>query len=387
MAPAPQPEIKISETPAYWVHEVENYPSPVAQFRMAQLVDYDLRLTDPARTVYRFMIGWYMRDIGDALASVRHIVRVMRGRAPEGARHLSRSAVQRAVTLLIETGWLVRVFTGKGRAGSRYVPVVNVLELAAQGTLPMAEIDSVPPHRDTNAASVASHSTGTHVSHSTGTLSDLASRPTGTKTLLHDTGTKTRVHVVIDNNSAPVAAGLSAAAPDAGFERLVAAYDKPGDNLAKARAVFDDIDPDARELERMVRAAESWKRTATGKRMSLERWLREKRWLTGQEFVNDRRETHRWPSCVVTKIKSLGGDFDGAKIWFRDRDGTQQMQVLDYDEFCDLSEACAAHRPALLFGKLSDDLHEFVGARFQIDENSGHFAVFLNENNTEEKAA
>lgn len=123
---------------------------------MSQLIDYDLRLTDPARIVYRFLIGWYMRSNGDALASVRHIVTTMRTRAPDGARHLSRSAVQRAIILLIETGWLVRRFTGKGRSGSRYVPVLNVLELAAQGSLPSVEIDSVPLYRDTNEESVAS---------------------------------------------------------------------------------------------------------------------------------------------------------------------------------------------------------------------------------------
>lgn len=205
-----------SSTRAYWTYKLDNATGPVAQFRMAQLIDYDRRLTEPARMVYRFMIGWYMHaKHGDALASVRHIVSTMRGRAPDGARHLSRSAVQRAIILLIESGWLVRTYTGRGRGGSRYVPVLNVLELASQGTLPEAESRSVPEHRDTTDISLASHFTGTALSHSTGTLIDLASHSTGTKTLLLDPSTDGVTEREIDHRpptAPPLADGLAATA-------------------------------------------------------------------------------------------------------------------------------------------------------------------------------
>ena len=98
-----------TETPAtsrsYWTHGVDEYPGPVAQFRMSQLVDYDQRLTEPARTTYRFLIGWYMQTRGDALASVRHIVETMQKRAPEGARHLSHLVFPLAVTVYSCTQW------------------------------------------------------------------------------------------------------------------------------------------------------------------------------------------------------------------------------------------------------------------------------------------
>ncbi|MGO4508185.1 hypothetical protein BjapCC829_26680 [Bradyrhizobium barranii] len=264
---------------------------------MAQLVDYDLRLTDPARTVYRFMIGWYMHaKHGDALASVRHIVKTMRGRAPDGARHLSRSAVQRAIVLLIECGWLVRTYTGKGRGGSRYVPVLNVLELAAQGTLPL----SVPDHRDATEISLASHSTGTVVSHSTGTQSEIASQITGTKTLLLDPATDGSTEREIDPaapTAPPLADGLAATAAGGTavdertgtpadtrptFEALWRAY-AHAKGKKEAKAAWDAL-PAEVDRPAVIQAAAAWKASwaAQGKpnapRYTLARWLKDERY-------------------------------------------------------------------------------------------------------------
>ena len=93
-------------SPAYWMHNIKPFPDPVTQFRMAQLVDFDGRLNEPARVVYRFIIGWYMDRYGDALASVRTIEETMRGRLPIG-KSPSRSAIDRSLKLLIKHGWLV----------------------------------------------------------------------------------------------------------------------------------------------------------------------------------------------------------------------------------------------------------------------------------------
>jgi hypothetical protein len=271
-------QLKPSLTREYWTYNVGDVTGPVAQFRMSQLVDYDLRLTDPARTVYRFLIGWYMRSNGDALASVRHIVAIMRARAPDGARHLSRSAVQRAIVLLIDAGWLVRTHVGKGRGASRFVPVLNVLELATQGTLPSAEKNSVPPYRDTNDGSVASHSTGTDVSHSTGTLEALASHSSGTKTLLPDPRTDAETGKE-DNDCAPPADGLSATAvAQEGFDELYVTYGVKKDKTA-ARHAYEKLAPDAGLHARMVEAASAWRQAAGGiERMHLARWIREERY-------------------------------------------------------------------------------------------------------------
>jgi len=329
-------------TVAYWTHRVDAFPGPVAQFRMAQLIDFDTRLYETARVVYRFLVGWYHDDFGDALLSQRHVAKVMKQRAPEGSEVPTRSAVQRAIIALMETGWVARTSKGrgKGKGASRYVPVINVLDLASQGIFPRPAHDIGPVE---------------------------PAHANGPKTRLPEPVTRTRLQVV-DNVSAPVAGEPLAAAPADGFERLRAAYDYSDEKPANARRVFRDIAPDANEVEHMIASAASWKRTANGKRMSLERWLREKRWLKDDEFANDNRQTHKWPSCVITRIKPRlsGGDFDGAQIWFRDRDGSAQTRVLDSSGFNWLRQCC--YQNARL-NNPSDDLHEFVGARFQLDEN------------------
>lgn len=256
---------------AYWTHGVDEYPGPVAQFRMSQLVDYDQRLTEPARTTYRFLIGWYMQTRGDALASVRHIVETMQNRAPEGARHLSRSSVQRALDLLIKTGWLSRTHTGNRGGASRYVPVMNVLDLATQGTLPATESLYVPLHRDATDSEIMSHSTGTEVSHPTGTQKPDTSHSTGTKTLLlnpiKESGTCSSNDV-----TGPHAAGGLTAPAAAGFEKIWLAYGKLGSKAAARAEWAKLIDPD---VDHIVARATSWAASARPgqKRMPLEKWL------------------------------------------------------------------------------------------------------------------
>ncbi|PAQ05223.1 hypothetical protein CIT26_30960 [Mesorhizobium temperatum] len=275
---------------------------------MSQLIDYDLRLTDPARIVYRFLIGWYMRSNGDALASVRHIVTTMRSRAPDGARHLSRSAVQRAIILLIEAGWLVRRFTGKGRSGSRYVPVLNVLELAAQGSLPSVEIDSVPLYRDANEESVASHSTGTEVSHSTGTLSDAASHLLGQRPSYINPSTD-GVTCKEDNEcaapSAPLSVGLVATDAETAqgkekksFEELYREYGVRAE-IGAARRAYDELAPEAELHAAMMDSARAWREAAgeSIERMHLRRWTTEQRYLEDPKGERKPRERKPKPAA------------------------------------------------------------------------------------------
>jgi hypothetical protein len=258
-------ETKVAESPAYWTHEVAAFPGPVAQFRMAQLIDLDDRLYENARVVYRFLIGWYHDGYGDALLSMRHVSKVMRARAPEGATILSHSVVQRAVTALLDTGWVVRTHKGrgKGKGASRFMPVLNVLELAGQGKFPE------PSH--SGGTVQPSRSNGTVVSRSNGTVEHEPSHSNGTKTLLLDpvidpgTGNSNEV------TRGDAAAGLAPAAP-AGFERIWNAYGKLG-NKATSRVEWAKlIDPD---VDHIADRASSWAASAHPgrKRMPLEKWL------------------------------------------------------------------------------------------------------------------
>jgi hypothetical protein len=313
-----------SLTRAYWTYKIESMTGPVAQFRMAQLIDYDRRLTDPARTVYRFLIGWYMHaKHGDALASVRHIVATMRSRAPDGARHLSRSAVQRAIILLIECGWLVRTHVGKGRGGSRYVPVLNVLELASQGTLPDAASISVPDHRDATEISLVSHSTGTEVSHSTGTQSAVASHSTGTKTLLLDPSTDGATERENDPRpptAPPFAGGLAAtAAGGSAVEEEERAQTKPTFELLwrtygpekrggkpEARAAWKALPHDT-ELAAVIDAAAAWRESWSAQNNPKAGRYTLAKWLAGERYEQEAPTGYQPKERAKASSKSTNG--------------------------------------------------------------------------------
>lgn len=263
------PETNAGESPSYWTHNVKDFPSPVAQFRMAQLVDFDGRLYDTARTVYRFMVGWYMDDKGDALLSQRHVAKVMKQRAPAGAIVPSRNSVQRAILVLMEKGWVVRTFEGRGRSRSsrsRYVPVANVLELATQGKFPRVAPSNGPAECDIDPA----HANGPRVAHANGPIAPEPAHVAGHQTLLPDSGTNPTTGN--SNVSGPMAAGCLAAPAAAGFEKIWIAYDRLG-NKAAARAEFSKlIDPD---VDHIAARAASWAASARPgrRRMPLEKWL------------------------------------------------------------------------------------------------------------------
>ncbi len=79
----PSPESK-SLSLAYWTMNVTKPTGPVARAKLYELIDFDQRQTENSRFVYRFIVGWYHDEHGDALASVRHIVRAIRSRSPRG---------------------------------------------------------------------------------------------------------------------------------------------------------------------------------------------------------------------------------------------------------------------------------------------------------------
>jgi hypothetical protein len=259
----------ISASRSYWTHAVDAFPSPVAQFRMAQLIDLDDRLYETARIVYRFLVGWYHDGHGDALLSQRHVAKVMKQRAPAGAAVPSRNAVQRAIIALMDAGWVVRTFQGrgKGKGASRYVPVLNVLEIAAQGKFPQPAHATGPVVADDELA----RPNGPVVAHATGPVAPELAHATGPKTLLLDPGTDpgtSNSNVSAD----PALAGLAAATPAAGFERIWNAYGKLGNKRASREAWSALVEPD---VDLIVERAASWAASARPgqKRMPLEKWL------------------------------------------------------------------------------------------------------------------
>lgn len=269
---------KIGASRAYWTHKVDAFPSAVAVTRMAQLIDFDDRLYETARVVYRFMVSWYHTDHGDALLSQRHVAKVMKQRAPDVAAVPSRNAVQRAIMALIETGWVVRSFQGRGRGkgASRYVPVLNVLELAVQGKFPE------PAHANGPVSSGAqlAHANGPVVAHANGPVGPEPAHANGPKTLLPDPATDrvTERETMHDcaAPSAPPAPALTAGPAETaqgGFDELYVTYGVRH-KKADARAAYDKLAPDAEMHRRMVVAAHAWRKAAGDiRRMHLCKWI------------------------------------------------------------------------------------------------------------------
>ncbi|MBO6725558.1 MAG: hypothetical protein JJ911_07860 [Rhizobiaceae bacterium] len=315
-----QPE-KIGETPAYWTNNVKPFPNPVAQFRMAQLIDFDARLYENARIVYRFLCAWYHDGHGDALLSQRHVAKVMKQRAPEGAATLSNRTVGRAIIALMEAGWVARTFKGrgKGRGASRYVPVVNVLELAAQGKFPEPGQYGGPVE--------PGHSNGPPVGHANGPVTPEQGHPNGPKTHLPDPRTDARTGK--GKVSADGGAAASAPAATSGFERIWKAYGKRG-NKTKSREAFGAIvEPDVKHL---AERAASWAASAKPgqNRMPLEKWLAEEKYdeADRRQAKRRREENVKLTEIIPTPprcVAKLAGQIDAAKM--RTEGGTTFVDI------------------------------------------------------------
>lgn len=343
------PATDISESRSYWTHGIKDFPSPVAQFRMAQLIDLDDRLYENARVVYRFLIGWYHDGHGDALLSMRHVSKVMRARAPDGATVLSHSVVQRAVIALMDTGWVVRTYKGrgKGKGASRFMPVFNVLELAGQGKFPEPSHNSGTVDGDGELT----RSNGTVVSHANGTVEPELTRSNGTKTTITDSGTDPRTSNSNDVSRGDAAAGLAPAAP-AGFEKVWLAYGKLG-NKATSRVEWAKlVDPD---VDAIVDRAASWAASAHPgrKRMPLEKWLAAEKYDEADRRVEPKpeikpadrdpanddvpdSEPKRWPvgefigQFVDSKVAEETGELMVTMFFRIDAPGEHFSQVLEH---------------------------------------------------------
>ncbi|MDE5459832.1 hypothetical protein [Bradyrhizobium sp. CSS354] len=251
---------------------------------MSQLVDFDPRLSETARLVYRFLINWYHHEHGDALLSQRHVATVMKKRAPDGAECPSRSAVSRAIILLLETGWVARTYRGRGRnqSASRYIPVFNVLDLAEQGRFPelaqqVGQFDD-PQNRPTRRATTGPVGGPVHAS---------SGPPSGPKTHIPDSGTDPRTGMYQVSASgpdaeAPAVAGIS-------FERIWKAYGRYGNKQASKQAFEGITNPD---VDYIAGRAAAWAASAKPgqRRMPLEKWLASEKYDEADRSVRPRAE-------------------------------------------------------------------------------------------------
>ncbi|RWO03179.1 MAG: hypothetical protein EOS07_35545 [Mesorhizobium sp.] len=382
-------------TKSYWTDGVDDPHSLLGRSKLNELILGHPKVAIRHIVVWSFHLRRAHKDYAwTSLASERFMVEDLRG-AFDGRWGLARQHIRKAHGELVEWKFLALAHKGGGKGdGSRYWPNFDLLEQAAAGrfshdvsiTVPsevVARYGCLQPAIAAGNCGVPSTEPGTTGFPVLGTTGFPVKAPTGNygvpKDITTRSGSKSPDNGSVIDNSTPGAGGPLAAAPGDAFERLFAAYDKPGDDAAKARRALRDINPGADEIERMVAAAVSWKRTSKGGRMSLERWLREKRWLSNDAFANDNRKTHKWPSCVVTHVKPKYDD-DGSMETFyfkyRDRDGLLQTRVLGDFEFSEFRDQVKADRPGVI--DPSKDMHEFIGARFQADDD-GMFSQYTKQ--------
>lgn len=91
------------------------------KFRLMTMLPFDKRLKRRHWAVYGFMLDWYHRKYGDALASVRHIAATLKERDPAGVGFYI-GDVHSALTDLVAWGYLEQQ-KGTGRLASRYIPI------------------------------------------------------------------------------------------------------------------------------------------------------------------------------------------------------------------------------------------------------------------------
>lgn len=253
-----------------------------AKFKLMCRLPYDPRVRRRHVLVFGFIIDWYHSKYGDALASVRHVHRMVQERDPAG-KGLYIGEIHGALADLVSWGYLSQD-KGKGRRASRYIPMWTVLEPSVQES-PNAT-DNVRSVLESPNTSVLNSPNATGCS----VLKSLNEDPS-TMTRSLDPGTWMD-ELDCAAPTAPLSAGLTPADAEAAQEESDTVPNDPAkwfDHLygvygvrkgkAAARRAFDKIAPDRPAFIAMVAAAREWRSAAGG----IDRkWLAT--WLTDECF-------------------------------------------------------------------------------------------------------
>ncbi|KQW23115.1 hypothetical protein ASC80_07365 [Afipia sp. Root123D2] len=294
-------EIKCSRQ--YWTYGADNPKSIKAERNIAQLAEWDDRLTPAARKVLDFMIDWEHDARGDSLASLRHIVAHLQARAPEGCA-IAKRTVENGIACLLHAGWIVRTFKGTGQKNaSRYVVPADILANAALGHMPtvpdVADGLTVPDVGDSTVPDVAD---GLAL-----TVPDVADKDTTTKTRLPDAAMSSSN----DSDGAatpPLADGLAATAAETppGFESFWNSYAHK-QKRKDAKAAWGKLVPDAELAATIVSEAGRW--AAHYVEHNVEpRWrVLPHNWLAGENWLQDLPIIHTdAKSAAISKTRGSG---------------------------------------------------------------------------------
>jgi hypothetical protein len=256
-----------------------------AKFKLMCRLPYDPRVRRRHVLVFGFIIDWYHSKYGDALASVRHVHRMVQERDPAG-KGLYIGEIHGALADLTAWGYLSQE-KGAGRRASRYVPVWAALEPSVQ---------EIPNANDNDRSVLISPNTSVLDSPNATACSVQKSpnKDPSTLTRVLDPGTGMD-ELDCAAPSAPLSAGLAPADAGTAQEERATVPDDPAkwfDHLyvvygvrkgkAAARRAFDKIAPDRAAFTSMIEAAGKWRGAAGG----IDRkWL--STWLTDECFDED----------------------------------------------------------------------------------------------------
>lgn len=247
-----------------------------AKFKLMTDLPYDKRVKRKHVLVYGFILDWYHSKYGNALASVRHIVAIIKERDPTG-EGLYTGDVHSALTDLVSWKYLEQI-KGSGRKASRYIPVwptPSVLETpnAKTDDHSVRETPNICVREITNTKAIS--------------VLETPNKDPLTVTRLQ-TGLQNR-EIAPSARSAPHAATLvegGAAVPAGGFEELWQAYGYRRDKAA-AKQAYKALKPDADLHTAIVESAKSWGEAweAQGKVDAPRRTLA--KWLTSECYDED----------------------------------------------------------------------------------------------------
>jgi len=243
------------------------------KFRLATIAPLDRRMKRKHLAVYGFLLDWYHRKYGDALASVRHIVAQLKERDPAGIG-LYTGDVHSALKDLEAWGYIT-ADVGIGRRASRYVPVwvhgrsVHKTPNTTEDEISVRENQNTSVRETPNTTSDSVHKS--------------PNKDPSTVTRLQDGVTG------IDGDdcappSAPLPVGLEATGAggaQGGFEELWKTYfPKRGQgDKKKARSAYEALAPDAHLHAGLLDAARAWfeawraQDKADAPRKHLDTWL------------------------------------------------------------------------------------------------------------------
>jgi len=222
------------------------------KFRLSTIAPLDRRMKRKHLAVYGFLLDWYHRKYGDALASVRHIVAQLKERDPAGIG-LYTGDVHSALKDLEAWGYIT-ADVGRGRKASRYVPVW------AHGR----SVHKIP--NTTGDAHSVRETPNTSVRETPNTTGDSVrgNQNKDPSTLIRsqdqDTG---KDGYDCAPASPPLPVGLmatGAGGAQGGFDEVWQAYfpQRGRGDKKKARAAYDKLSPDADLQKRIVASAADW---------------------------------------------------------------------------------------------------------------------------------